>query len=227
MRLESVGKLRLEALPKVATCITIELRLKSVGREKGLHEMSKDNFDNEFEGQMSLTDLFEPPEKLFAVSRIFARARKEMSLAEQKTFVYALSELRFTEEATADYVKLDKKVLAGILGIKSDSDHLSVDIYENIRDLPKHSYIEINEKDLDLQSNGFIITAVTRLKNVIKIRFNREYLPLFTGLTTDYITMWSSDIFQMQSTDLMKWQNINRNQNNMSAEKRFIFKDVL
>lgn len=159
----------------------------------------KSEFDGEMTGQMTIDDIFEPPERLFAVSRIFARARKEMSLAEQKTFVYALSEMKFTEETKNACVKLDKKTLAGILGIKSDTDHLSVELYKNIKELPKHSYIEIDEKDLDLQSNGFVITALTRFKNVVRLRFNDEYIGLFTGLSKDYITMWSTDIFKMNS----------------------------
>jgi hypothetical protein len=122
-----------------------------------------------------------------------------MNLAEQKTFVYALSQLKFTENAKTNCVKLDKKVLAKILNINSDSDHLSVDLYDNIKKLPEHSYVEINEKDLQLQSSGFIITAITRFKNVVRLRFNDEYMGFFTGLSTDYITMWSSDIFNMKS----------------------------
>lgn len=39
--------------------------------------MGTDEFDLQIEGQMSIEDLFEPPERLFAVSRIFARARKK------------------------------------------------------------------------------------------------------------------------------------------------------
>jgi hypothetical protein len=158
-----------------------------------------DNFDNEIQEQMTITDLYNPPEKLFAVSRIFARARKMMTLAEQKTFVYALTQLRFTEEATTDCVTLDKKTLAAALGINSDPDHLSVDLYNEIKKLPEHSYIEINKKDIGLQSNGFVITAVTRLRNTVRVRFNPEYMGLFTGLTDNYIAMWSADIFQMKT----------------------------
>ena len=161
--------------------------------------MKYDTSDLEIDGQISIEQIYSPPERLFAVSRIFANARKSMNLAEQKTFVYALSELKFTEEAKSLYVKLDKKVLANILGIHSDANHLSVDLYDNIKELPQHSYIEINEKDLDLQSNGFVITAITRFKNVLRLRFNEEYMGLFTGLETNYITMWSMDIFQMTS----------------------------
>lgn len=161
--------------------------------------MARHKYDNQIEGQMSLSDLFEPPERLFAVSNIFARARKHMSLAEQKTFVYALSQLKFSEDAKGNTVKLDKKTLAGILGIHSDADHLSVDLFENIKDMPAHSFIEIRRRDLDLYASGLVITSVVSFKNYVRIRFNEDYLGLFTGLTSNYITMWSSDIFGMNS----------------------------
>ena len=41
--------------------------------------MAKDKFDNEVAGQMNLAGLLDPPEKLVAVSRIFARARKAIN----------------------------------------------------------------------------------------------------------------------------------------------------
>jgi hypothetical protein len=37
------------------------------------------------------------------------------------------------------------------------------------------------------------------LKNRVRIKFDDEYLQLFSNLEKDYITMWSSDIFQMRS----------------------------
>ena len=158
-----------------------------------------DKPDYEIEGQMSFEDLLQPPERIFAVSRIFARARKEMSLDEQKAFVYALSELRFTEEATSNIIFLDKKKLASILGVKSDTDHLSTNLYRRIENLPVHSNVRFSKEDIGFYDNGQIITRVTMFRNRVRIKFEEEYLPLFTGLTTDYITMWSSDIFQMTS----------------------------
>lgn len=158
-----------------------------------------DDFDGEVEGQLSLDDLFSPPEKLIAVSRIFARARKEMNLAEQKTFVYALSFFKFTEEASTDTVYLDKKTLGKITGIKANADHFSGNLYDQIRELPRHSFIEFKDEDRKIFDSGTMITRVTMLKNRVRIKFEKEYLKLFTGLTPGYITMWSSDIFQMQS----------------------------
>lgn len=161
--------------------------------------MTKDTLDNQLDGQMTIADLFTPPDRLIAVSKIFAKARRAMSLAEQKTFVYALSQFRFTEEAQSTYVKLDKKVLANILGINSDPDHLSVDLYEEIKDLPRNSFIHFEDKVLDFCTDGFVISSMARFKNVIRLHFNSEYMPLFTNLSSNYITLWSSDIFQMTS----------------------------
>lgn len=164
-----------------------------------------DEFESQIDGQMSIVDLYEPRERLFAVHRIFARARKEMSIAEQKAFVYALSQIKFTEDATSPYVYMDKKTLAEIVGISSDPDHLSVNLKRSVGDLPKHSFIEISMQDKDYYENGAIITRITMLKNRVRIKFEPDYLKLFTGLTKDYITLWSSDIFQMTSNRTIRF----------------------
>ena len=164
-----------------------------------------DEFESQIDGQMSIVDLYEPRERLFAVHRIFARARKEMSIAEQKTFVYALSQIKFTEEATSPYVYMDKKTLAEIVGITSDPDHLSVNLKRAIGDLPKHSFIEISAQDKEFYESGTIITRITMLKNRVRVKFEPDYLKLFTGLTKDYITLWSSDIFQMTSNRTIRF----------------------
>ena len=84
-----------------------------------------DKPDNQIDGQVSFEHIYESPARLIAVSRIFARARKQMSLNEQKAFVYALSQMDFKKAPESEYVKLDKKVLAKILDNHSDIDHLS------------------------------------------------------------------------------------------------------
>jgi hypothetical protein len=163
--------------------------------------MSLEVFDDVCEGQISIEDIFEEkiPEKLFAVSKIFARARKQMTLPELKTLVYCLTEIKWTEKAP-NMIYLDKKTLANILGIHSDTDHLSVDVFDNIKEMPKHSLLEFSDKDKGFFDTGFLIIRVTMLKNRIRIKFDDEYLKLFSGLEKDYITMWSGDIFRMSST---------------------------
>lgn len=163
--------------------------------------MSFDEFDNyECDGQMNINDLLdmEIPESVFAVSKIFAKARKEMNLAEYKTFVYALTQVKFTQDMP-HYVYLDKKTAAKIVGIHSDTEHLSVDLNRSIGELPKHSFLTFKDEELDIYDNGCFVTRVTMLKNKVRIKFDDEYLKLFSNLENDYITMWSSDIFGMKS----------------------------
>lgn len=161
--------------------------------------MNRDRFDSD-EINENITDIsYITDRRLFAVSRLFARARKHMTLNEQKLLVLALAHLTFTEDAKTDYVWIDKKLAAKKLGIKSDIDHLSTNLYNSIKNLPDHSKIEFSSQDKAIYDNGFLITRITMLKNRIRIKFEKEYLSLFTGLTTNYITMWSEDIFGMSS----------------------------
>ena len=173
--------------------------------------MERDKLDNQIEGQMDIYDLGDPPERLFAVSKIFARARKNMTLAEQKTFVYALSQMKFKEKANSNIVYLDKKMLARILGVNADSDHLSANINRVIKDLPIHSFIQIADEDRKLYDNGTVITRVTvRERNLVRIKFEEEYLSLFTGLDNNYLTMWSSDIFGMKNIRAVQFYELLR-----------------
>lgn len=159
--------------------------------------------DTEFEGQMTIEDIFEPPERLFAVSNIFAKARKQMSLAEQKAFVLALTQIEWTKEPTeqSNVVKLDNKTLQAVLGYKSDSTDISQNIWREIKDLPQHSYIEIEDDDKDFYTSGSVIATVTKRKgwSYVRLKFEEDYFGLFTGLGNKYITMWSTDVFRMNS----------------------------
>ena len=157
--------------------------------------------DYECEGQISLWDLgsVDIPENIFAVSKIFARARKQMSLAELKTFVYALTHFRFRAADNPPTMMLDKKTLANIVGVHADPDHLSANLKRVIKDLPSHSYVEFDVRDLDYYECGFVISKLRMYKDNVWIKFDEDYLKLFTQLDKDYITMWSSDIYQMRS----------------------------
>lgn len=163
--------------------------------------MKNGDYDNQMEGQLTIDDIFSPPEQMIAVSNIFARARKEMSLVEQKTFAYALSKINWTKspEEQDTVVRLDKKTLIKILNYKSDSTDVSQNMWREIKDIWKHSYVEISDRDKDLYDSGTVIYRITMFKNFVRISFTPEYFPLFTGLGSNYITLWSKDIFKMNS----------------------------
>jgi len=181
--------------------------------------MSLEVFDNyECEGQLSLFDIYNIPENIFAVSEIFARARKQMSLAEFKTFVYALTHFRFTEE-NKNTLMLDKKTVAAIVGIHSDSDHLSQDLYRSIGKLPNNSFVEFIDKDKGFYENGAVISKVRMYKEKVWLKFDEDYMSLFSKLEPRYITMWSGDIFSMSSERSIEfYEQLRLNTNTSTSE---------
>ena len=135
--------------------------------------MHRDEFDDQIEGQMTIEDLFQPPEKLFAVHRIFARARKSMTLAEQQTLVFALTQIRFTGDIPEQMeVNIDKRQLAAAIGMKTDADHLSVDLYKKLKNISKNSMIEIADEDKAVYSSGVLITDINRLRQLTDTRYD-------------------------------------------------------
>ena len=160
--------------------------------------------DEEFH-QMDIDDFFEVEVKpnLFAVSRIFAEAHKQMTIAEYKTFTMALSKIKWTEECP-DTIYLDKKEVAQVVGVNSDIDHLSENLKRSIGEMPRHSFIEFNDKGKQFYVSGNFVRTVAMFKNVVRIRIEDEFLGLFGNLdgkqeVSKYITMWSGDIYQMKT----------------------------
>lgn len=135
---------------------------------------------------------------LFAVSRIFAECRKQMTVSEFKTLVFALSNIDWTSDCP-DTLYCDKKQLAKVIGITSDINHLSVDVNRSIGELPRHSFLKFRDKENGIYDNGNFVRRVTMLKNTVRIKLEKDYLQLFGNLDKNYITMWSGDIFNMTS----------------------------
>ncbi len=160
--------------------------------------------DYEVEGQMNIFDIYYPEVKgkqLIAVSKVFARAIKQMNLTEWKTFIYALTFLDFTK-TNEDTVTLDKKILSELLEIGGDPDNRAMIIKRSLGQLREHSSIVIDDVDRDFYESGAFIRRVTCYKNIVKIVFDNYYFPLFTELTgtnKPYITMWASDLFNCTS----------------------------
>lgn len=169
-----------------------------------------DLVDEEYH-QMDFEEYFQGKIKgdLFAVSRIFAEARKRMNLPEYKAFTFALTSVRW-KESCPDVLYLDKKTVAKIVGVKSDADHLSQDLKRSIGALPLHSYLEFSDKAKDIYVNGCFISTIAFYKNRVRIRMNPDYLALFGDLDKNYITMWSADIYKMHSERSIKFYELLR-----------------
>ena len=169
--------------------------------------------------QVELDEYFEGEIKgnLFAVSRIFAEARKQMNLPEYKAFTLALTSVRW-KETCPEVLYLDKKSVAKIIGVSSDPDHLSQDLKRSIGELPLHSYLEFADKDKDVYVNGCFITTIAFYKNRVRLRMNPDYLSLFGDLDKNYLTMWSGDIFKMRSERAVKFYEVLRENSDTRKE---------
>lgn len=170
------------------------------------------NYTDEEYHQMTVEELFEIEVKptLFAVSRIFADCRKQMTLSEYKTLVFALQNIDWTKPCP-DTLYCDKKKLAHLVGINSDENHLSQDLNRSIGMMPNHSFLQFKDADKGIYDNGNFVRRVTFFKNVVRIRLEEEYLKLFGELDKNYITMWSADIFKMSSERSILFYELLRN----------------
>ncbi len=137
---------------------------------------------------------------LVAVSKVFARASKQMNIKEWKAFIYALTKITWTQENNNEVI-LDKKQLAELLGINSDMRHLSQDLLDEIGELPPHSHIIIKTADQNYCSSGTFINRIDFANNIVVIKFEPDYMKLFQKLDSanPYITMWSGDLFSMKN----------------------------
>lgn len=161
--------------------------------------------------QMELEDYFDSTIKpdLFAVSRIFAEARKQMTLSEYKTLTLALTSVKW-KDSCPEILYLDKKEVAKVVGINSDADHLSENLYRSIGDMPHHSYLRFSDKDKDMYVNGNFVRTIAFFKNKVRIKLESDFLGLFGNLDKNYITMWSGDIFKLKSERAVKFYEVLR-----------------
>ena len=91
-----------------------------------------------------------------------------------------------------------------MIGIDSDINHLSQDLKRAIGQMPRHSFIEFDEKGKDFYVSGNFVRTIAMFKNVVRLKIEDEFLGLFGNLdakkeVSKYITMWSADIFRMKS----------------------------
>lgn len=169
------------------------------------------NYTDEEYHQMTLEECFkeEVTPAMFAVSRIFADCRKQMNLAEYKTLYMALSKVDWTSDCPEKLYCL-KDDLCSAIGITSDIDHRSVDLNRAIGTMPNHSFLQFKDKDKDIYDNGNFVRRITFFKNRVRIVLEPEYLSLFGGLDKGYITMWSGDVYKMNSERAIKFYELLR-----------------
>lgn len=164
-----------------------------------------DEPDLQVEGQMTIENMYDPNSSLFAVARIFARAKKEMTLGEMKALAWALTYIKFKDAPVTDTVVMDLYFLAKKIGVNSDREHLRSDVFRVLRDMRKHSSLVFADVDRKYYDSGSFVRRVTISGDKVRILFEPQYLGLFTGLTKDFITLWAEDISRMGTKRSMQF----------------------
>ena len=130
------------------------------------------------------------PEEMVGMSKVFARAKKRMSLNEFKTFIYCLCQIHWTDPEMPKTVCLDKITLARILKMSVDPVNLARNLRLKIGDLVDHSIITFESKDSKKWQKGALITRVAINEDrVVIIDFNPAYAQLFCNLKKDFILL--------------------------------------
>ena len=150
------------------------------------------------QSKLSVSPLMD--KRIFAVSKSFAKTSKRMTIHEWKAFVFILSEIDFTQECPEEVI-VDKKILADAVGIHSDSNHLSSDLFLKIKGLTGNTLISLRDNIKKSNFCGNIISGIDFSDyGKITFQFNRQALYYFGNLQNgQYIVMWAADIFQMTS----------------------------
>lgn len=140
----------------------------------------------------------ELPDQMVGVSKVFARAKKKMSIEEFKTFVYCLCRVRWTEPEMPKSVYLDKKTLAKMLKISTDPVNIARNLRLKIGDMVDHSIITFSSEDKKKWERGALVTRVAiNEERVVVVDFNPRYAGLFCNLKKDFIMIWVTDIIKM------------------------------
>lgn len=144
---------------------------------------------------------FRQTNRMIAVSKAFARAYKEMSTAEWRLFLFALSKLDWKNE-NSNEIELERLDVENLLGICANPSDLTQHLRRSIGQISKHSWIEIADKDKQLYESGQIINYIWINRCTIMLRFTPEFLPMFSDLYKckgEFITLWADDLLQMSS----------------------------
>ena len=139
-------------------------------------------------------------DRIFAVSKDFARAIKAFSKNELKTLIYALSKINFRTEMELK-MEIDKYELAEFLGFDLLSENLSQNLFSEIKEMPEHSKLQFRDKAKHVSFSGFLIDFVKRDRDKIIISFEKEAISYFSNLLDgNFIVMLTNDIRRMATS---------------------------
>lgn len=139
-------------------------------------------------------------DKLFAISKAFARSKDGMTMTEKKLCSIYLSKLEWKNLNNEREIWIDKSEIMETLGSEIDADHQSYYLRQLAQNMVHHSELHFQGADRNEWEDIPLFTNRKSTKNKLMIKLNEDAMPHLQNLSCDYITLFLADILHFPNT---------------------------
>ena len=133
-------------------------------------------------------------DKLFAISKAFARSKDGMTMTEKKLCSIYLSKLEWKNLNNEREIWVDKSEIMQALGSEIDADHQSYYLRQLAQNMVHHSELHFQGEDRNEWEDIPLFTRRKSTKNKLMIELYEGAMPHLENLSCDYITLFLADI---------------------------------
>lgn len=139
-------------------------------------------------------------DRLFAISKAFARSKDGMTMTEKKLCCIYLSKLEWKNMKNDREIWIDKSEIMEALESEIDSDHQSYYLRQLAQSMVHHSEMHFQGEDKNEWEDIPLFTNRKSTKGKLMIKLNEDAMPHLEELSCDYITLFLGDILNFPNT---------------------------
>lgn len=139
-------------------------------------------------------------DRLFAISKAFARSKDGMTMTEKKLCSIYLSKLEWKNLNNEREIWVDKSEIMEALGSVMDSTDQSTYLRKLAQNMVHHSEMHFSGADRNEWEDIPLFTNRKSTKNKLMIKLNEDAMPHLENLSCDYITLFLADILHFPNT---------------------------
>lgn len=139
-------------------------------------------------------------DRLFAISKAFARSKDGMTITEKKLCCIYLSKLEWKNLNNEREIWVDKSEIMEALGSKIDTTDQSTYLRKLSQNMVHHSEMHFQGADRNEWEDVPIFTNRRSTKGKLMIKLNEDAMPHLENLSCDYITLFLKDILNFPNT---------------------------
>lgn len=139
-------------------------------------------------------------DRLFAISKAFARSKDGMTMTEKKLCCIYLSKLEWKNLKNEREIWVDKSEIMEALGSVMDSTDQSTYLRKLAQNMVHHSEMHFQGADRNEWEDIPLFTNRKSTKGKLMIKLNEDAMPHLENLSCDYITLFLADILHFPNT---------------------------